>query len=127
MTLTAEYFRELERARIHALLGRNMELLWRLHAEEYQLITPSGRSFTRERYLRAIEAGKLQYCRWEPGPIEVRITEHMAIVRYQATLELGSAGGQGTPFQCWHTDTYELKHEHWQAVWSQATAIREPG
>ncbi len=50
----------------------------------------------------------------------------MAIVRYQATLELGSASGHGTPFQCWHTDSYELKSGHWQAVWSQATAIREP-
>jgi hypothetical protein len=126
MTPLPEYFRELERSRIRALVGRDMELLWRLHAEEYQLITPSGRSFTRERYLRAIESGNPQYCRWEPGPIEVRVTERMAIVRYPATLELGSAVGHGSPFRCWHTDSYELRQEHWQAVWSQATAIREP-
>ena len=126
MTPLPEYFRELERSRIRALVGRDMELLWRLHAEEYQLITPSGRSFTRERYLRAIESGNLRYCRWEPGPIEVRVTERMAIVRYPATLELGSAAGHGSPFPCWHTDSYELRQEHWQAVWSQATAIREP-
>lgn len=103
-----------------------MELLWRLHAEEYQLVTPSGRTFGRERYLRDIEAGNLNYRRWEAGPIEVRATERMAIVRYQATLELGSADVRGTPFQCWHTDSYELKHGQWQAVWSQATAIRGP-
>ena len=125
MSMT-DYFRELEGSRIRALVERDMELLWRLHAEEYQLVTPSGRTFGRERYLLEIESGNLQYCRWEAGPIEVRATERMAIVRYQATLELGSAGGHGTPFQCWHTDSYELKNGHWQAVWSQATAIRGP-
>jgi len=127
MTPTAEYFRELERSRIRALVEGDMALLWRLHAEEFQLITPSGRSFTRERYLREIESGNLQYCRWEPGPIEVRAAERMAIVRYQATLELGSAAGHRTPIQCWHTDSYELKQESWQVVWSQATAIDGPG
>lgn len=121
-----DYFRELERSRIRALVERDMELLWRLHAEEYQLVTPSGRTFGRERYLREIESGNLQYRRWEAGPIEVRATERMAIVRYQATLGLGSAGGRGTPLQCWHTDSYELISGHWQAVWSQATAIRGP-
>jgi hypothetical protein len=125
MSMT-DYFRELEGSRIRALVERDMELLWRLHAEEYQLVTPSGRTFGRERYLREIESGNLQYWRWEAGPIEVRATERMAIVRYQATLALGSAGGHGTPFQCWHTDSYELKSGHWQAVWSQATAIRGP-
>ena len=123
---TTDYFRELERSRIRALVGRDMELLWRLHAEEYQLVTPSGRTFGRERYLREIEIGNLQYRNWEAGPIEVRAAERMAIVRYQATLELGSAGGPGTPLHCWHTDSYELKQGHWQAVWSQATAIRGP-
>ena len=127
MTPMAEYFRELERSRIRALVECDMALLWRLHAEEYQLITPSGRSFTRERYLREIESGNLQYCRWEPGRIEVRAAERMAIVRYQATLELGSAAGHGRPIQCWHTDSYELKQESWQVVWSQATAIGGPG
>lgn len=119
-----DYFRELERSRIRALVGRDMEVLWRLHAEEYQLVTPSGRTFGRERYLRDIESGNLHYWRWEAGPMDVRATEHMAIVRYQATLELGSADDHRTSIQCWHSDSYELKQGHWQAVWSQATAIR---
>lgn len=119
-----DYFRELEKSRIRALVRRDMELLWRLHAEEYQLVTPSGRMFGRERYLQEIDSGNLQYWQWEPGPIAVRATERMAVVRYQATLEVGSAGGRGSPFQCWHTDTYELQHGHWRAIWSQATAIR---
>jgi len=120
----SDYIRELEKSRVQALVTRNMELLWQLHAPDYHLITPSGRSFSRERYLREIESGALRYLRWDPDPMEVRATEQMAIVRYRATLQLDSVDGRGTPFQCWHTDSYEPTNEVWQAVWSQATAIR---
>jgi hypothetical protein len=48
----------------------------------------------------------------------------MAVVRYRATLELDLGDGRGTPFECWHTDSYELTGDAWQVVWSQATAIR---
>lgn len=120
----AEHIRAIELSRVRALLARDMATLRRLHATDYQLITPAGRAYTREGYLYAIESGELRYLRWEPGTMQVRPSEHMAIVRYQATLELDAGGGRGTPFPCWHTDSYELAAGQWQAVWSQATAIR---
>lgn len=104
-------------------MQRNLALAWPLHAADFQLITPTGRCLTREQYLGAIEAGTLRYFRWEPGPIEVRLHEKVALLRYQATLEVDSGKGRGTPFQCWHIDTYELNDQAWQVVWSQATAI----
>jgi len=120
----SDHVREVEKSRVHALVTRNMELLWQLHAPDYQLITPSGRSFSRERYLCEIESGTLRYLRWDPDPMDVRASKQMAIVRYRATLALDSGDGQGTPFQCWHTDSYEPRDDVWQAVWSQATALR---
>ena len=120
------FIEAMERARVAALLGRDMPLLWRLHAPDYQLVTPSGRPFGRDRYLHDIETGTLRYLRWDAGDMQVRATPEMALVRYQATLELDGGGGRGTPFPCWHTDSYELRGETWQAVWSQATAIRPP-
>jgi len=121
---TDEDIRAIERSRTHALVTAHMELLWQLHAPDYQLVTPSGRTFTRERYLSDIESGRLRYVRWDAGPMDVRVCEQMALVRYQATLELDSGNGHGTPFECWHTDSYELRSGLWQAVWSQATAIK---
>ena len=122
--------RQLEARRIQAILARDMPLLWQLHAPDYQLITPSGRTFSRERYLGDIESGSLRYLRWEAGDMDVRASAQMAIIRYQVTLELdgenGTAKGSGTPFLCWHTDSYELRDGTWQAVWSQATAIKAP-
>ena len=122
-TSYADYIRKIECARTQALVSRDMELAWQLYSPEYQLVTHSGATFTRDRYLNQIEAGSLKYIQWSPGPMQVRVSQTMAMVRYQATLELDSGAGHGIPFQCWHIDTYELSEGLWQAVWSQATAI----
>lgn len=114
----------MERARVKALLAPDLPLLRRLHAPDYQLVTPSGRPFDRERYLQDLETRTLRYLRWDIAELRVRATPAMALVRYRATLELDGGGGSGTPFACWHTDSYELRGDRWQAVWSQATAIR---
>ncbi|MGL4575262.1 MAG: nuclear transport factor 2 family protein [Burkholderiaceae bacterium] len=117
---TADDLCALERARLKALVDRNMPLAWQLHAPDFQLITPSGRVFSREHYLGMIGEGVLVYKRWEPGAMQVRMHERTALLRYPATLEMNSA-----PFQCWHIDSYELIDGLWQAVWSQATKSPE--
>jgi hypothetical protein len=119
----SDYIRAVESARLVALVTRDMPLAWQLHAPDFQLVSPRGNTWTRERYLRRIEEGGF-YLRWDPGPMEVRADGRMAVVRYQATLELDSGDGTGTPFHCWHTDSYALNADLWQVVWSQATEIK---
>jgi Domain of unknown function (DUF4440) len=130
----AEGIQALEARRIQALLQADVGVLLRLHAPTYQLITPSGTTFTRERYLRLMGDGTLRYLRWDAQAMAVRCSvgaesgAGMAIVRYRVTLQLGGAEGPGTPFECWHTDSYERfdgePGRPWQAVWSQATQIK---
>ena len=117
-TPTPEYFCELEACRTRALVEQDMPTLERLHAPEYQLITPSGTVFTRERYLAAVAAEPF-YAKWELGAIEVRLSANMALLRYQAKLQFPS----GRVVVCWHTDSYERRGQQWQAVWSQATEL----
>lgn len=117
---TPDYLRELEVRRTRALVERDMATIERLHAPEYQLITPSGTVFTRERYLAAI-ASEPFYAKWELGAIEVRVSPQMALLRYRATLHFPS----GRIVDCWHTDSYERRGQ-WQAVWSQATRLPSP-
>jgi len=124
---TPDHIREVERSRLRALVERDMELAWQLHAADFQLVTPVGNTFTREQYLGKIAAGTLRYLRWEPGPMDVRMRGETALIRYRATLELDAGNGQVTPFQCWHIDSYELNDASWQVVWSQATAIKSSG
>jgi Domain of unknown function (DUF4440) len=111
--------RAIERSRIEALVQRDMALLRQLHASEYQLITPAGRVFTRERYLAAVEAEPF-YTGWDAGEMQVRVSAQMAVLRYRARLSFPS----GKSLDCWHTDHYEWRDGEWQVVWSQATEIR---
>ena len=121
--LTEDFFRKLERARTQALVEKNLPLAVALHASDYMLISPSGRTFTRERYLGMIESGAMNYRLWEISDMSIRITPKMALVRYEAMIAFGSSENPGEPFKLWHTDSYELIGEAWKAVWSQATKI----
>ena len=119
----ADHLREIERQRTQALVQRDMALAWALHAPDYQLISPGAASFSRERYLGMIAAGTMRYRQWTPGPIAVRCTAQMALLRYRVTLQFDNDDGPGLPFDCWHLDSYELMDGVWQAVWSQATKV----
>nr|WP_316641942.1 nuclear transport factor 2 family protein [uncultured Roseateles sp.] len=116
----AEHIKSLELQRTQALVARDIALAATLHADDYQLITPAGKSFTKAAYLSAVETGDLIYTRWEAGEMAVRVSPAMAIVRYPVTLAFPS----GNTVHCWHTDSYELRDGQWLAVWSQATAIK---
>mgnify|MGYP001544597454 FL=1 len=119
-----DHIRSLEALRIQALVGVDIEQLQALHSADYQLITPSGRTFSRDQYLGAIASAELRYLRWEAGTMAVRTSETMAIVRYQVTLQFGSPQNPGGTLRCWHTDSYEFNDGIWQVAWSQATQIK---
>ncbi len=115
-----EFFRSLELCRTRALVERDIPTLEQLHAPDYQLVTPAGRVLSREAYLGSIKAEPF-YTAWEVGDMTFRISSSMAIVRYQARLRFPS----GREVVCWHMDSYELRTQGWQAVWSQATGIAQ--
>jgi len=111
------FFQQLEVTRTQALVARDLPAIERLHAPEYQLVTPSGRVFTRERYMAAVAAAPF-YTAWEHGPMQVQATPAMAALRYPARLVFPS----GKVMPCWHLDLYRLQDDGaWRAVWSQAT------
>ena len=80
-TQASDHLRDLELLRTRALVERDMAVIERLHAPEYQLITPSGTVFSRERYLAALASGPF-YSKWEVGIIDVRLSAEMALLRY---------------------------------------------
>jgi hypothetical protein len=111
-----EFFRSLELRRTRALVERDIPTLEQLHAPDYRLVTPAGKVLSREAYPGSVKAGPF-YTAWEVGDMSFRISASMAIVRYQAQLRFPS----GREVVCWHMDSYELRTQGWQAVWSQAT------
>ena len=115
----------IERARLRALVAGDIAAATEVHADDFQLITPSGRPLDKAAYLGAIASGRLRYISWEPGEMAVRVQGSVAVIRYQAALEVAPGGDRNPPFRAWHMDLYELRAGRWQVVWSQATAIDE--
>jgi hypothetical protein len=121
--------RQIEHERLRALIEVNIAVANRLHADDFQLITPSGSTLSKEEYLGRVASGEINYLVWEPGVIEVRLQEQMAVIRYQSELELGVPGEVLLPNTThrghyWHLDVYEKHQGIWQVVWSQATEIQ---
>jgi len=119
-----EQIRVTERERLRALVDVDMEVVEQLHADDFQLITPSGTSVSREGYLGGIASGEIDYLVWEPASIEVRLYGQAAVIRYQAQLQLVFQGEKAPLRRYWHIDSYEKRDGRWQVVWSQATEIR---
>ncbi len=119
---TIDAIRTIERQRLHALVVGDIVTAKKLHADDFQLISPDGSVFTKELYLSEIASGKLHYKVWEPGEITVRLYHDVAVIRYQDTKwELSYEGEEVSPKVGWHTNLYERRHGHWQIVWSQAS------
>ena len=116
--MDTEFFCALEVCRTRALVECDLAAIERFHAHDYQLITPAGRTLSRTQYLELIKAAPF-YTAWEHGPMAVRESADMAMVRYQAKITFAS----GKTLACWHTDAYERRASVWLAVWSQATAL----
>ena len=127
-----EHLRTIERARLRALVEANVDVARPLHADDFQLITPSGVALSKEEYLGRVASGHFDYRVWEPDAIAVRVQGKMALLRYQAHLDIvvgghtGPPGPPRPPERYWHTDSYEQRDGRWQVVWSQATAIQQP-
>jgi hypothetical protein len=123
--MLAGVLRDAERERLRSLVTPDLAVAERLHADDYELITPGGGALSKRDYLDSIAAGALDYSVFEPiSDIRVRLQERSAILRYRVRIEILVDGIQdaGT---FWHTDAWELRGDRWQAVWSQATRIRE--
>jgi hypothetical protein len=110
----------IERERLRLLVAADVDAAAPFHADDFQLITPSGVALSKAEYLEEVRAGDIDYTRWKPGEIEVRVHGDAAVLRYRAEMEMN-----GIVRRLWHTDLYERRDGRWRVVWSQATAIRE--
>jgi hypothetical protein len=120
----ADLLRATEHERLRSLVEADLAAADRLHADDYQLITPGGGTFSKAAYLGGIADGTLRYRRFEPeGAIRVRVWETAAALRYEVNIEVVDDGNVYRD-RCWHTDIYELRDGRWAAVWSHATRIR---
>jgi hypothetical protein len=117
-----ESIRAIERQRLQSLVEADMETARRLHADDFELITPSGFVYSKDSYMDEIQSGVLDYRVWNPAEIKVRLYGNEAVIRYEDTgfevLERGKLVWSGGVR---HTDLYEKRNGQWQVVWSHAS------
>src|SRR5215210_6062232 len=118
-----DQIRDIEHRRLRALVEADMDVARRLHADDFQLITPFGDALSKEEYLGTVESGDIDYVVWKPDAIDVRLSGDMAVLRYSSHIEIVVQGRRIPPGDYWHTDYYEKRNGRWQDVWSQATEI----
>ena len=117
---------QLERERLRALRDRDLTAVGRLHADDYELITPGGNALSIEDYVGLITSGEFTYETFEPAStVRVRAFGSAVVLRYQARIVVRDAASTADSGLFWHTDIWELRGDRWQAVWSQATRIRQ--
>jgi hypothetical protein len=116
---------DVERGRLRSLVDVDLVTARALHADDYELVTPGGETYTKDEYLGEIESGALDYEVFEAAsPIDVRpLGRDAVVVRYRARIvvRFGEGHEEG---QYWHTDVYERRDGAWQVVRSHATGTR---
>jgi hypothetical protein len=115
----------IERDRLRALVSRDIERAARIHADDFELVTPSGRVLSKARYLEAVRSGDIAYAAWEPGEIDVRLQGDVAVLRDPAEIAFVVDGAATVRRRYRHMDLYERREGRWQVVWSQATRIED--
>ena len=83
----------IERDRLRALVERDMDRAAELHADDFELITPSGRRLSKAEYLAAVRTRDIDYWSWEAGEIELREHGDVAAVRYPAEMTFRGPDG----------------------------------
>ena len=123
----ADVLRATEHRRLRALVEGDLDVAEQLHADDFQLINPSGGLLSKEQYLGGIASGEVNYLAFEPdSPITVRVHGQVGLIRYRSRLAIVVRGTRIPLRHYWHTDTYEQRGGRWQVVWSHATEIQEP-
>ena len=121
---TVRTLQQIERQRLAALVDADMEVIERLHAEDFALVPPPGVVLTRAELADLIRTGGLDYRAFDPiSDIDVRVHGTAATLWYSSKIDVVTAGLGQAVHETWHLMLYEQRGGQWQAVREQATAV----
>ena len=115
--------RALEAALFQAFLERDVAALGRVLADDFAFSDPSGPVFSKEQWLRDVEAGDLAFQAIEPGEMEFRHLGDTVLVLGQATLRARySKSDYNGDFR--YIDVYTKRGGEWKLVLISAERAR---
>jgi hypothetical protein len=120
----AEQVEHLERQRLVALVDADMDVVERLHADDFELVPPPGVPLERDEVIAMVASGELDFHELEPrSDIEVRVAGSSAVVWYRSVIEVDVVNHGRLAHDAWHLFLYEKRHGRWQVVREQTTAV----
>ena len=124
----ADHLRALERRRLRSLVEVDLDTAESLHTADFELVNPSGSTWSRDTYLGGIASGDIDYRRFEPvSDIDVLVDGDLAVLRYRSAIDIAVTGGTPGPLSAQHLDVYVRDPDgRWRVRWSQATEVVQP-
>ena len=121
---TVSTLQQIERQRLAALVDADIKVIERLHAEDFELVPPSGVALTRDEYVPLVRTGDLDYQAFDPiSDIEVHVYGTAATLWYESKIDVVAAGQGHFVHEAWHLNLFEKRGGQWQVVREQATAV----
>jgi hypothetical protein len=120
----ASTLQQIERERLAAFVDADMEVIDRLHAEDFELVPPPGVVLTRAEVVDLVRTGGLDYQAFDPiSDIDVRVHGAAATLWYSSKIDVVAAGQGHFVHEAWLLVLYENRGGQWQVVREQATAV----
>ena len=98
--------------RVAALLNVDIHTAGRIHADDFQLVTPLGAVFSKDQYLGAVTAGVIKYVSMElESQVDARVYGDVVLIRYRTSIEVDVQGQRFPRASYWFTDAYEKRDQ----------------
>ena len=92
----------------------------RILADDFVLVTGSGKSYTKADLLKEARSGRLYYERQDDANQTVRIWGNTAVVTAKLTA-IGTDDGKPFEYEVWFSDTYVRTPSGWRYVFGQSS------
>ena len=119
-----ERLRQIEKARLHALVDADVAVAGPLIASDFELINPIGDVLSRRDILGGVGSGALDFLSdTVTSQIRVRLHGNTAVLRYRHIIDIAVVPIGHLTHPAWTTAFYERRSGKWQIVWEQTGAI----
>ena len=116
----SDAIRDLDRLYQRAVLENDAHTMATLLADDFMLVTGSGKSYTKADLLAEAGSGRLHYDRQDDEQQSVRIWRDTAVITAKLTAK-GSESGKPFDYQVWFSDTYVKTPSGWRYVFGQSS------
>lgn len=116
----ADAVKELDARYQQAVKDNDAETMGVMLADDFMLVTGSGKSYSKADLLEEARSGRIRYHRQDDSDQAVRIWGDTAVITAKLTAK-GTDSGNPFEYQVWFSDTYVKSATGWKYVFGQSS------